>query len=75
MFEQCPDLLTVKAVQDILQIGRSKVYGLIKKGELKSFKIGSSIRVPKASVIEYLESSCYNRPTVDGCSVPSEVIV
>lgn len=51
---QYPDLLTVKDIQDLLHIGRSTAYSLLKSGEIKSMRIGSIYRIPKAYLIEYI---------------------
>ena len=76
MFEQCSDLLTIKDLQKVLRIGRNKAYELIQSGEVKSFKIGTGLRVPKSSVIDYVKRKCYNVTVVNGCAVtPMEVVV
>lgn len=53
MFEQYPDLLSVKQVQEILQLGRDVVYGLLNDGEIPSFRAGKCIRVRKQDLIDY----------------------
>lgn len=75
MFEQCPDLLTIKDLQQILHIGRNRAYDLIRSGEVRSFKIGTTFRIPKASVVAYVERKCYNGNAVDGCAVTSMEVV
>ncbi len=47
-------LLTVIQVAQFLNIGRSKVYELLYKGELKSVKIGGSRRVRYSDLGEYV---------------------
>lgn len=37
MLEQYPDILTVKDLQDILSIGRSKAYAILHGGELQIY--------------------------------------
>jgi len=54
MFKRYPDLLSVKDVQKALRIGRSTAYKLLESGKLPSFKIGSTYRVPKTYLIEFL---------------------
>jgi excisionase family DNA binding protein len=49
-----PDVLTVEEVMEILQIGRRSTYKLIHANEIRHFKIGIKIRVPKQCVIDYL---------------------
>ena len=47
-------LFSVVEVADLLGIGRSKVYELLYKGELKSVKIGGSRRIRYIDLGEYL---------------------
>lgn len=66
MFENFPDLLTVKQLQDILSIGRSKAYSLLHDGELKSITIGRQIRIPKRYLLDYLAKLSYNSDSKNG---------
>ena len=50
-------LLTVKDIQTILHIGRSTAYSLLKSGEIKSIRIGSVYRIPKAYLQDYISRS------------------
>lgn len=52
----CKDLLTVKEVKEILNIGSTLTYRLITKGEIKSIKVGKSIKIPKIFLEEYLNN-------------------
>ncbi|WP_158852336.1 helix-turn-helix domain-containing protein [Saccharothrix deserti] len=47
-------LYRVEEVARALRIGRTKVFDLIRAGELTSVKIGGSRRIPATSVQEYL---------------------
>ena len=60
MFEEFPDILTVKQMRDILSIGRSKAYSLLHSGELKYITIGNQIRIPKKYLLDYLSRLGYN---------------
>lgn len=73
MFDQYQDLLTIKDLQSALQIGRNKAYQLVSSGEIQSFRVGKVIRIPKLSVIDYVERMCYNGGAVDGCRDHMEV--
>ena len=73
MLDNYPDILTVKELQSALSIGRSKAYEMIQCGEIVSFKIGKSVRIPKSSLLEYIEKMCYNGATADGYPVTLEV--
>ena len=68
MLDTCGDLLTVKELQNILHIGRSKAYQLISAGAIYSIRIGKTILIPKRDLIEYIDRLCYNTCAVDGYS-------
>lgn len=53
--EDYDDVLLPKDLQKILHIGRSTVYRLLSNGTIKSMRIGSAYRIPKA----YLENFLY----------------
>ena len=46
-------LLTTEEAAELLNIGRSKVFDLIRNGELGSIKIGRLRRVPLDSIHEF----------------------
>lgn len=48
------DLLNVQEVAAILKVARNTVYELIKRGELKSSKVGKQLRVSRAEIHRYL---------------------
>ena len=52
---EMPDrvLLTVEEAAHQLGIGRTKVYALVKSGDLESVQIGRLRRIPKAAIEEY----------------------
>lgn len=60
MFENFPDILTIRQLRDILSIGRSKAYSLLHSGELKYITIGNQIRIPKKYLLDYLSRLGYN---------------
>ena len=49
-------LLTVPEVADVLNIGRTRVYDLMRSGELGSVKIGALRRVHVDAIEEYITS-------------------
>ncbi len=53
----CPDLMTPKQVQNILHIGRGKMYKLINEQQLKTLRIGREYRIPKAFLLNYLNKN------------------
>ena len=50
-----PILYTVEEVADILHIGRSTVFNLIKENKLQSIKLGRSRRVPIDAMKAYVD--------------------
>lgn len=59
-FDGYPDLLDPKQVQQILGIGRSMVYSIIRSGEMKHMKIHGKIKIPRRYLIEYINALWYN---------------
>ena len=54
MFRLYPDALTPAQVQEMLGVGRRMTYGLLRRGEIQSVRMGRLYRVPKVAVIDYL---------------------
>lgn len=48
-------LLTVDEAGELLGVGRSTVYDLIRGHRLESVRIGRSRRVPRAAVLAYVD--------------------
>jgi len=57
MLRQYPDLLSVKDMQKALRIGRSTAYKLVESGEIPALRIGAIYRIPKKSILEYIEKN------------------
>lgn len=47
-------LLTTEEAADELRIGRTRMYALIKSGEVVSVKVGGSRRVPRGELAAYI---------------------
>lgn len=60
MFSDYPAFLSVNDIRHALGIGRTKAYEMIKSGEIQSIKIGNAIRIPKISLIDYVNGKIYN---------------
>ncbi len=63
-------LLTAEEVADALAICRTKVCELLRNGQLESIRIGSSRRIPRSALAEYVqrlrvEQSCTPRSSFD----------
>jgi hypothetical protein len=54
MLRDYPDLMNVKNIQNILHIGRSNAYGLLKCGKIKHIRIGSKYLIPKPYLVDFL---------------------
>jgi excisionase family DNA binding protein len=48
-------LLTTTEVQEMLSIGRTRVFSLIASGQLRSVLIGASRRIPTDAVEEFIQ--------------------
>ena len=49
------ELLTVEQVQELLKVGRTFAYSLVKSGELPSYRVGRLLRIRRADVEQWLE--------------------
>ena len=50
------ELLTVEQVQELLKVGRTFAYALVRSGELPSYRVGRLIRIRRRDVERWLES-------------------
>lgn len=50
------DILTIKDIMEILQIGKSTAYDLLRRREIESFRIGTKYKICKQALIDYLNS-------------------
>lgn len=53
MFTSYPDLLTIVQLKEMLGIGITLAYRLIRDNTIKALKIGREYKIPKANVISY----------------------
>lgn len=54
MLNNYPDILTLKDFCEILCIGKSTAYKMLRSNEVKNRKIGGKFLIPKQNLIEYL---------------------
>ena len=57
MFENYDDILNVEEACEALKIGYNAMYELLNAGKLKGYRNGRVWRIPKASLVEYIQSS------------------
>ena len=55
-FADYPDIISVKQLRQMLLIGHNQALELIHSGQIKSFRIGRMIKIPKSGVIDYIAS-------------------
>lgn len=58
MFDDLPDLLTIKQCQKALQIGRNSTLELLNSGTLKGFKLKGKWRIKKKELLSFVERYC-----------------
>ena len=51
-----PLTLTVSEAGEVLRIGRSSTYALVRCGRLRSIRVGKMIRVPRDAIVEFLSA-------------------
>jgi putative molybdopterin biosynthesis protein len=49
------ELLTVEQVQELLKVGRTFAYSLVRSGELPSYRVGRLLRIRRQDVDRWLE--------------------
>ena len=55
IFANNPDVLTVEDLSKMLGISTKTTYKLLKEKKIKSITIGRTYKIPKISVLEYLQ--------------------
>ena len=56
MFEQYDDILTIEEVAELLRIGMTQAYRIVRSGDLKGYKEGKDWKIPKRALSEYVIS-------------------
>ena len=57
MFNDYPDVVTVKEMQGMLRIGRNTAYKLVNSGKIPSVQVGTSYLIPKKNIEKFLSTS------------------
>lgn len=60
MLNKYPDVLTVEQLAQVLGVGKNSAYKLVNNRVIGHVKVGKKTLIPKACVIDYLESARYN---------------
>ena len=53
--EELPAILTVTDLTKVLKVGVNTTYRLLRRGEIRSIRVGRQYRIPRASVLSYLD--------------------
>ena len=56
MFEHYDDILTIEEVAELLRIGMTQAYRIVRSGNLKGYKEGKDWKIPKQALNEYVIS-------------------
>ena len=54
MFESYDDILTITDVAEILKIGTTQAYKIVRAGHLKAYKEGKDGKIPKPALEKYI---------------------
>ena len=54
MLNNTKDILTLKELQELLNIGKNTALRLVQSGEVEAFRVGKQWRVSKESVAKYV---------------------
>lgn len=52
--EQLPLVLRVNDLMPVLKVGRNAAYALVRSGQIKALRIGSSYRIPRSELLRFL---------------------
>lgn len=50
------DILTIDEVCEILKIGKSQCYTLLRSKQLKGFQIGKTWKIPQAAISQFIHN-------------------
>ena len=54
MYENIPEIMTLRECQELLKVGKNTMLELIHSGELSAFRIGNRWKITKESVLEFI---------------------
>lgn len=61
MYENIPEVMTLKECCEILKVGKNTMLELLHTNRIEGFKIGSRWKIPKESVVEFILHSYSNK--------------
>ena len=54
-YTEIPAILTVQQLSEFLRIGLTQAYNLVRSDQLAVLRIGNTIRIPRHSLLRYLD--------------------
>lgn len=54
MFTSYPDVVNIEQLKEMLGIGITLAYRLVREQKIRAFKVGREYKIPKANIIRYL---------------------
>lgn len=54
------EIITIDEMCEILNIGKNTAYRLLANQEIQAFKIGRLWKIPKSSILAYIQNSVLN---------------
>lgn len=54
MLNNTKDILTLKELQELLNIGKNTALRLVQSGEIEAFRVGKQWRIVKESIVKFL---------------------
>ena len=59
MYNTIPEVMTFNECKDLLKVGKNTMLELLHTNQIQGFKIGSRWKIPKESVVEFMQNSLY----------------
>ncbi|MDE5582802.1 MAG: helix-turn-helix domain-containing protein [Ruminococcus sp.] len=59
MCEDLNEIITIEELMKLLNIGKNTAYRLLESGEIRAFILGNKWKIPRKSVIEYINKMTY----------------
>jgi len=60
MFEHYPEIISVENLMEMLHIGKSSAYSLLKENKIRHVRVGKKYIIPKNAVVGFINDFCYN---------------
>lgn len=58
--DDLPDVLTPQQLHQFLPLGKTRIYKLLNEKEIMSIRVGKKYIIPKAYLLDFLNSAHYN---------------